>query len=92
MDKIILTDENNNEVEFNLIDTFGVDDKDYAALEPIDEDFILIFEMIKNKDSVSFKAIDNNKELDEIVKIYEEMKEDENEHWTVKKSIWKKWS
>ena len=26
MDKIILTDENNNEVEFNLIDTFGVDD------------------------------------------------------------------
>ncbi|MFQ9998679.1 MAG: DUF1292 domain-containing protein, partial [Anaerococcus obesiensis] len=30
MDKIILTDENNNEVEFNLIDTFGVYDKDYA--------------------------------------------------------------
>ncbi|MDD7766370.1 MULTISPECIES: DUF1292 domain-containing protein [Anaerococcus] len=80
MDKIILTDENNNEVEFNLIDTFGVDDKDYVALEPIDEDFILIFEMMKSKDSVSFKAIDNNKELDEIVKIYEEMKEDENEH------------
>ncbi|MFR7353377.1 DUF1292 domain-containing protein [Anaerococcus obesiensis] len=80
MDKIILTDENNNEVEFNLIDTFVVDDKDYAALEPIDEDFILIFEMMKSKDSVSFKAIDNNKELDEIVKIYEEMKEDENEH------------
>lgn len=80
MDKIILTDENNNEVEFNLIDTFGVDDKDYSVLEPIDEDFILIFEMIKSKDSVSFKAIDNNKELDEIVKIYEEMKEDENEH------------
>ena len=80
MDKIILTDENNNEVEFNLIYTFGVDDKDYAVLEPIDEDFILIFEMMKSKDSVSFKAIDNNKELDEIVKIYEEMKEDENEH------------
>lgn len=36
--------------------------------------------MIKSNDSVSFKAIDNNKELDEIVKIYEEMKEDENEH------------
>ena len=68
MNKIILTDENNNEVEFNLIDTFGVDDKDYAVLEPIDEDFILIFEMMKSK------------ELDEIVKIYEEMKEDENEH------------
>ncbi|WP_039913893.1 DUF1292 domain-containing protein [Anaerococcus hydrogenalis] len=80
MDKIILTDDNNREVEFNIIDTFGVDDKDYAALEPIDEDFILILEMIKDKDSISFKAISNDRELDEIVKIYEDMKEDSNEH------------
>lgn len=80
MDKIILTDDNNKEVEFNIIDTFGVDDKNYAALEPIDEDFILILEMIKDKDSISFKAISNDRELDEIVKIYEDMKEDSNEH------------
>ena len=92
MDKIILTDDNNKEVEFNIIDTFGVDDKDYAALEPIDEDFILILEMIKDKDSISFKAISNDREFDEIAKIYEDMKEDKNEHWTIKKSIWKKWS
>lgn len=92
MDKIILTDDNNREVEFNIIDTFGVDDKDYAALEPIDEDFILILEMIKDKDSISFKAISNDREFDEIAKIYEDMKEDKNEHWTIKKSIWKKWS
>lgn len=80
MDKIILTDDNNREVEFNIIDTFGVDDKDYAALEPIDEDFILILEMIKDKDSISFKAISNDREFDEIAKIYEDMKEDKNEH------------
>ena len=80
MDKIILTDDNNREVEFNIIDTFGVDDKDYAALEPIDEDFILILEMIKDKDSISFKAISNDREFDEIAKIYENMKEDKNEH------------
>ena len=92
MDKIILTDDNNREVEFNIIDTFGVDDKDYAALEPVDEDFILILEMIKDKDSISFKAISNDREFDEIAKIYENMKEDKNEHWTIKKSIWKKWS
>ena len=80
MVKIILTDDNNKEVEFNIIDTFGVDDKDYAALEPIDEDFILILEMIKDKDSISFKAISNDREFDEIAKIYEDMKEDKNEH------------
>lgn len=30
MDKIILLDEENNEVEFELIDTFGVDEANYA--------------------------------------------------------------
>ena len=76
MDKIVLTDENNKEVEFNIIDTFGVDDKDYAVLEPIDEDFLLIYEIIKNDDAISFKTIDNDKELDELIRIYENMKED----------------
>lgn len=76
MDKIILTDENNKEVEFNIIDTFGVDDKDYAVLEPLNEDFLLIYEIIKNDDTISFKTIDNDRELDEIIRIYENMKED----------------
>lgn len=80
MNKIILMDENNKEVEFNLIDTFGVDDKEYAVLEPLDEDFIVIIEMIKEKDSISFKAIENDRELDEIANIYENMKEENNEH------------
>ncbi|WP_058990407.1 DUF1292 domain-containing protein [Anaerococcus rubeinfantis] len=76
MDKIILTDENNKEVEFNIIDTFGVDDKDYAVLEPLNEDFLLIYEIIKNDDTINFKTIDNDRELDEIIRIYENMKED----------------
>ena len=42
MDSIFLLDENNNEVEFNLIDTFGIDDKNYAALEEIGDDMIMI--------------------------------------------------
>lgn len=76
MDKIVLRDEDNKEVGFNIVDTFGVDDKTYAALEPIEKDFIVIFEMIEKDDSVSFKFIENNKELDEIIKIYEDMKEE----------------
>ena len=76
MDKIILTDENNKEVEFNIIDTFGADDKDYAVLETLNEDFLLIYEIIKNDDTISFKTIDNDRELDEIIRIYENMKED----------------
>lgn len=74
MDNIILLDENNKEVEFEIIDTFGVDDKDYAALSPIEEDFIIIFEMIKKDKEIDFKIIEDEKELNEIVNIYENMK------------------
>lgn len=73
MDSIFLTDENNKEVEFKIVETFGVDDKDYAALEPVGEDFIIILEMIKTKDEINFKSIDNQEELEEIIEIYEQM-------------------
>lgn len=73
MDRIKLLNENNEEVEFNIVATFGVDDKDYAALEAIEGDYTIIFEMIKSKDEIIFKTIDNQKELDEIVEIFEQM-------------------
>lgn len=76
MDKITLTDENNKEVEFKIEDTFGVDDKNYAALSPNDEDFVVIFEMIEDSEGINFKVIENNQELNEVIKIYEDMKED----------------
>ena len=78
MDSIVLYDEDNNEVKFNIIDTFGVDDKNYCALQQYDDDLILIAEVINNDDEVIFKAIEDQQELDEIIKLYEEMKEEDN--------------
>ncbi len=78
MDSIILFDENNNEVEFNVIDTFGVDDKNYCALQEYDDDMILIVEVVEDEEEVFFKTIDDQKELDEIIALYEEMKEESN--------------
>ncbi|MGO3017910.1 MAG: DUF1292 domain-containing protein [Anaerococcus sp.] len=87
MDKIILLDENNKEVEFEIVSTFGVDDKDYAALEPVDDDFIYIFEMIKSDDEVIFKSIDDQEELEEIANIYEQMEREQHGCKTIKKDI-----
>ncbi|MDD7463919.1 MAG: DUF1292 domain-containing protein [Anaerococcus sp.] len=87
MDKIILHDENNNEVEFKLVSTFGVDDNDYAALEPLDEDFIVIFEMIKSNDEIIFKSIDDQEELNEVADVYEQMEREQNGCRTTKKDI-----
>ena len=78
MDSIVLYDEDNNEVEFNIIDTFGVDDKNFCALQQNDDELIMIMEVINNGDEVFFKSIENQEQLDEIISLYEEMKEDSN--------------
>ncbi|MDU2354147.1 MULTISPECIES: DUF1292 domain-containing protein [Anaerococcus] len=78
MDSIILYDENNNEVEFNIIDTFGVDDRNFCALQEDDDELILIMEIINKDDEIEFKSIENQDELDEIIKLYEEMREESN--------------
>ena len=80
MDKIILLDQENNEVEFELIDTFGVDEANYAALKQIDDDLILMVELIESNGEVIFKAIEDQDELDEIIALYEDMKEDLDEY------------
>ena len=82
MDKIILLDQENNEVEFELIDTFGVDEANYAALKQIDDDLILMVELIESDGEVIFKAIEDQEELDEIIALYEDMKEDLDEYWS----------
>lgn len=80
MDSIFLLDENNNEVEFNLIDTFGIDDKNYAALEEIGDDMIMIVEVKNCDDIITFKTIEDQKELDEIIDFYEQMKRENDEY------------
>ena len=80
MDKIILLDQDNNEVEFELIDTFGVDEANYAALKQINDDLILMVELIESDGEVIFKAIEDQDELDEIIDLYEDMKEDLDEY------------
>lgn len=47
MDNIILLDEENNEVEFEILDTFGVDEANYAALKQVEDELILIVEVIE---------------------------------------------
>ena len=87
MDSIFLLDENNNEVEFNIIDTFGIDDNNYAALEEVGDDMIMIVEVINETDVITFKTIEDQKELDEIIKFYEEMRRDNDKYWRSKENL-----
>ena len=80
MNSIFLLDENNNEVEFNILDTFGIDDKNYAALKKIGDDMIMILEVYNTNDLINFKTIEDSNELNEIIEFYEEMKREKDEH------------
>lgn len=82
MDNIILLDEENNEVEFELLDTFGVDEANYAALKQVEDELILIVEVIEKNNEIELRSIADQDLLDELIYIYEEMKEDVNEYWS----------
>ncbi|MCI5971407.1 MAG: DUF1292 domain-containing protein [Anaerococcus sp.] len=80
MDNIILLDEGNNEVEFEILDTFGVDEANYAALKQVNDELILIVEVIEKNNEIELRSIEDQDLLDELIEIYEEMKEDVDEY------------
>lgn len=82
MDNINLLDEDNNEVEFEILDTFGVDEANYAALKQVEDELILIVEVIERNNEIELKSIEDQDLLDELIEIYEEMKEDVDEYWS----------
>lgn len=82
MDNLILLDEDNNEVEFEILDTFGVDEANYAALKQVEDELILIVEVIEKNNEIELKSIEDQDLLDELIEIYEEMKEDVDEYWS----------
>ena len=74
---ITLLDELGNKVEFELIATFGLDDMEYVALIPVNEEepltYLLRIEYDDNGDLV-FVTIDDKEEFDDVVRTYEEIR------------------
>lgn len=77
MEIIELYDESGNIQKFRLIDTFGMDDNDYAAVIPVDEDneITYIFKIIRDGNELTLEGIEDE-ELNNAVEIYEKLKEE----------------
>ncbi len=77
MDKIELMDESGNVEEFRIIDTFGMDDSDYAVLvlanDSESDPYILRIEYEKSGEVV-LVGIGDDEEFNDAVSIYEELK------------------
>lgn len=65
---------------FLLLDTFGVDDKDYAAFLNEETDEVYIFLMEMDEEEVVFMSIDDENEYEEVLSIYSELLDEYDEN------------
>lgn len=77
MDKIILND-GQKDIEFTLLDTFGVDDSEYAALIS-QENELYIMKVSREKDGAVLETIEDKKEFDQILSLYIELLDEEEQ-------------
>lgn len=78
-EKIVLLDEMENEIEFQVIATFGIDDIDYAALLPMDDFEGLTYLLRIEYDDLGemvLVGIDNEEELQEVIQVFEEIQKE----------------
>ncbi len=77
MDKIELIDESGKIEEFQVIDTFGMDDNDYAVLMPVGDhdDTTMILRIEYGADGeLVLVSIEDDNEFEDVVEVYEELK------------------
>ncbi|MDO5689174.1 MAG: DUF1292 domain-containing protein [Tissierellia bacterium] len=77
MDKIELIDEFGNKTEFKLLDSFGMDEDDYAVLLPVDEEDAELYLLRIEEDEdgqIVLVTIDDEEEMQDAIKIYDELK------------------
>lgn len=86
-------DESGNEVEFEIVGKFEIDNKAYAVLESLDGQSTYILRIKEDKDGEYLEGI-GDAELKEAIEAYEELTEKGNEngfkHWIRKEKIKRK--
>ena len=79
MENIKLYDENNNEKEFKIINTFGMDDDNYCVLEDVSNGENVILKYIENDEQIEFIGLENEKELNDAIEVYEDLMNSQKE-------------
>ena len=76
--RIVLTDENGNDVEFELVSTLEVDGKVYAILQPIGEEEAYIFNLKYDENSeMELSEIEDDEEFEIVAEQYELLETEE---------------
>lgn len=78
-DVILLSDEEGNEVPFQIIDTLELADEVFAILAPLEEDEdegILIFRILEDEDGQQFEQMDDEDIVQRVLDVYRSSDED----------------
>ena len=76
--RIVLTDENGNDVEFELVSTQEVDGKVYAILQPIGEEEAYIFNLKYDENGeMELSEIEDDEEFEIVAEQYELLETEE---------------
>lgn len=76
--RIVLTDENGNDVEFELVSTLEVDGKVYAILQPIGEEEAYIFNLKYDENGeIELSEIEDDEEFEIVAEQYELLETEE---------------
>ena len=78
IDVIYLTFEDDEEVECQVLGVFEVENKEYIALLPADEDEVLLYEYKESDEEFDLLPIEDEKELETVANAYFELFEDED--------------
>lgn len=78
--KIILNDEEGNEIEFEFLDVVEVDGNEYVVLLPVEEadkGEVVIFRIEGSEEDESYVSLDNEEEAEKVFQAFKEKTKDE---------------
>ena len=76
--RIVLYDEMENEIEFEIIVTFGLDEMNYVALVPVNDEpltYLLRYEY-DDEGNIVFATINDDEEFNDVKETYEEIQKE----------------
>ncbi len=63
-DTVYLTLDDDSEIECNILGIFEVEDKEYIALLPYDDDQVFLYEYVEDEDGIDLINIEDDEEFD----------------------------
>ena len=80
MERFEAFDENGKKIIFELVETFGMNDSEYAVLNSNDDINTYILKIVYDKDgNINLEGIDDE-ELSDAIEVYEELKSEKEEN------------